>query len=275
MAGKRIRVSRRMLFVWLMLGGFILLFAPNTVTSKLQFAFARLFQWPLSMGRNVPLSARTELPLRDEFTRKEMQYQNYIVNLEEELRQKNQTIQQLAGLRTRLRELEGAKLVPADIITTSVEGLRCELIINRGSEDGLAKDLFVIGDNSVIGVVTELGGRTAKVRLFTDASSVVQVNIPGVGINMLMQGTGGNVARIKLVPAKHKTKVGDAVLVRKKPGYLDVAMIGGAVAECKRDNKNASLWDITVKPVCDISKLNNVAVIVMNPVESTKTAGGR
>jgi hypothetical protein len=101
--------------------------------------------------------------------------------------------------------------------------------------------------------------------LFSDASSTVQVNIPGLEINMLMQGSGANSAKIKLVPLKHKIKVGDEVMLRKKPGYLDIAMIAGAVQQCKRDDKNPALWDITVKPACDISKLDNIAVIIMNP----------
>jgi rod shape-determining protein MreC len=261
-----------MLFAWFMLAGLILLFSPQAVTSRFQFAFARFFRWPLSVGRNMPLSARTEVALQDDSSRKEIQYQNHIANLEEELRQKNQTIQQLSGLRTRLRGLEGAKLVPADIITASTtEGLRGELIINRGKEDGLAKDLFVVGDNSVIGTISDLSSRTAKVRLFSDASSVIQVNISGLEINMLMRGNGGNLAKIKLVPIKHKIKVGDAVLVRKKPGYLDIAMVIGAVEQCKRDDKNPALWDITVKPTCDIGKLNDVAVIVMNPASHSAT----
>jgi rod shape-determining protein MreC len=254
-----------MLFAWCMLGGLILLFSPRAVTSKFQFAFARFFHWPLSAGRNVPLAAKTEVPAQNDSGRKETQYQNYIANLEEELRQKNQMVQQLTNSRARLRGLEGAKLVPADIITSSIEGLRGELIINRGSDDGLAKGLFVIGDNSVIGTITELSERSAKVRLLSDSSSTVQVNIPSVEINMLMQGGGGNLAKIKLVPIKHKINAGDEVLVRKKPGFLDIAMIAGTVQQCKRDNKNPALWDITVKPACDIGKLNNVAVIVMNP----------
>jgi len=47
------------------------------------------------------------------------------------------------------------------------------------------------------------------------------------------------------------------------------------VVQCKRDGKNPALWDITVKPVYDISTLNSVAVIVMNPPENTKTTIGR
>ncbi|MFH1370797.1 MAG: rod shape-determining protein MreC [Planctomycetota bacterium] len=265
MAGKRNRVSRRMLFAWFMLGGLIMLFSPQAVTSRFQFAFARIFRWPLRIGRNMPLSVKTELPLKNDFNQKERQYQNYILNLEEELRQKNEMVRQLTGLRTRLRGLEGAKLMPADIITASAEGPRNELIINRGSEDGLRKGFFIIGDNSVIGTITELSGRTSKVRLFSDVSSAAQVNIPGIGINMLMEGNGNGSAKIKMVPVKYKIKAGDTVLVRKKPGYMDIAMVAGVVERCSRDVKNAALWDITVRPVCDITGLNSVAVVIMNP----------
>ena len=283
MARKRIRISRKMLFAWFMLGGLTLLFSPLGITSNFQFAFARLFRWPLSTARQMPLSAKTELPLKNDFSRKESQYQNYITNLEEEVRQKNLTIQQLSGLRTRLRDLEGAKLVPADIIAASVSGLRSELIINRGKDDGVRKDMFAIGDNSVIGIISELSARTSRVRLFSDTSSTVQINIPGIETNMLMQGSGNNTAKIKMVPVKHQIKIGSLVMLRKKPGVLDSAMVVGEVQQCKRDNKNPSLWDITVKPSCDITKLNNVAVIIMNPqnsgnlsrTENTKTSGGK
>ncbi len=283
MARKRIRITSRMLFAWFMLAGLILLFSPLAVTSRLQFAFARFFHRPLSAARHVPLSAKTELPLKDDFSRKESQYQNYIANLEEELRQKNQAIQQLSGVRTRLRGLEGAKLVPADIIISPASGQRSEFIINRGKDDGVCKDMFVIGDNSVIGTISDLYPRTAKVRLFTDSASVAQVNMPDVEINMLMQGNGNNTAKIKMVPAKHQIKIGSPVMLRKKPGYMDSAMIVGEVQQCKRDSKNPALWDITVKPSCDITKLNNVAVIIMNPqssgnlnrAENTKTSGGK
>ena len=57
-------------------------------------------------------------------------------------------------------------------------------------------------------------------------------------------------------------------MLRKKPGFLDSAMVVGEVQQCKRDNKNPALWDITVKPSCDITKLSNVAVIIMNPQNS-------
>ncbi len=150
----------------------------------------------------------------------------------------------------------------ADVITVTVDESRGELIINRGQIDGLAKDQFVLGDNSIIGTISEVSSRTAQVKLVTDSTSKIAVKIAGVG--RVMQGNG-NTARVPLLPIKYKVKTGDIVLANKKPGFLDVPLIAGRVAQCKRDDENPSLWDITVKPVCDIERLNDVAVIIMNP----------
>ncbi|MFC1781603.1 hypothetical protein ACFLZ8_05020, partial [Planctomycetota bacterium] len=49
-------VSRRMLFTWLMLAGFILFLAPQNLTNKFQFAFASVFRVPLKIGNSYSLS---------------------------------------------------------------------------------------------------------------------------------------------------------------------------------------------------------------------------
>ena len=258
-------LSRRMLFIWLILAGFILLFTPQKVTGKFQFAFARIFRWPLSIGRNISLSARTmQLPV-NAFSRREFQYQNHIANLEECLRQERYKTQKLSGLRDRL-PLEGAKLVSAGV-SMAPDGPKNELIINRGRTDGLAKGQFVLGDNSIIGTISDISARTAKIRLITDLKSQIPVKIAELNIGGLMHGTGNNSAKVPLIPRKHKVKIGDNVFVCEKPGLLDTPMIAGKVSQCKRDDENPLLWDITVNPACDIEKLNYVHVIIMNPKE--------
>ena len=87
------------------------------------------------------------------------------------------------------------------------------------------------------------------------------------GTPMIMQGNPPRWAKILLLPATHKVKIGDVVYAQKKPGFLGTPIIVGTVAQCKRDDENPLLWDVTVKPVCDIKKLSDVAVIVMNPQE--------
>jgi len=262
MTYKQIKVPRRMLFTWCMLVGLILLFTPHSLTNKLQFAFSRFFSWPLSFGRGVSLAAHRRQPLTDQLT--ESQYQNYIANLEEELRQQQQKVEKLSGLRNK-RPLEGAKLLIADVITSTINSSKGELIINRGTEDGVEQGQYVLGLNNVIGTVSETGSRTARVRLVTDPASRIEIKIEES--NRIMRGAGNNSSKIQLLPRKYKVKTNDKVLARKKPGLLDGAMIIGKVTECKTDEADPLLWDITVEPSCNTQLLENVAVIIMNPKE--------
>ena len=258
-------LSRPMLFTWFMLAGFILLFVPQNLTNNFQFAFTRVFRWPLTIGRNISLYARTRRSAPGTTNRKESQYQNYIANLEEQLRQKHREVEELSKLRDRFHALENAGFVVADVIRSSIERAHCELTIYCRKEHGLAKGQFVLGDNSIIGTISDVSAPNAKVRLFTDPASKIPVRIGKLNIDRVMQGSGNDSAKIQHLSTKHKVNVGDKVVARKKPGFLDASMIIGTVARCRRDDANPSLWDITVKPVCDIERLNSVTVIIMNP----------
>lgn len=257
-------VSAQMLFTCFMLGGFILFFTPQHLTNKLQFAFARCFHLPLGLGRNISLSTGIERSVSSVvsygiYNRLE----NHLANVMEQLYQEHQLVEVLAGLRGRF-PLEGANLVCADVITASIGGECSELIINRGANDGMAKGQFVLSDNSIIGTIADVSARTAQVKLFTDPASKIAVKIEQLDTDRLIHGNGNDSAKIKLLSTKYKVRVGDKVLACKKPGFLDVPMIIGKVAACERDNENPSLWDITVRPVCDIERINRVSVLIMN-----------
>ena len=270
MAKKRITVVRQMLFTWFMLAGLIFLFAPKNLTNKLQFAFVRIFRWPLSIVRSVSLSASqltasahgssTNVVSR----RKYDKLHNHLANVTEWLNQERQKVEKLSGLQDR-PVWKGVNFVLADVITASIDKSRSELIINRGQRDGLAKDQFVVVDNSVIGTISNAAARTARVKLITDPASRIAVKIARLNVDRIMQGNGNNSAEVRFVPTKYKIKVDDVVYVQKKPGFLSTPVIAGTVAQCKSNDENPLIWDITVKPACDIEKLSDVAVIVMNP----------
>lgn len=265
MAAKRIRLPRPILITWFTLIGFFFLFAPQNLTNKFQFAFARIFRGPLNVSRSFSLSTHSNQPLSGTVTRREYnRLQNYLANVTKELTQEREKVKKLSGIHDR-RPLEGANLVFADIITASVNGEDDELIINRGTDDALEKGQFVLGDNSIIGTISAVTSRTAEVRLITNPASKIPVRIAQLDVERLMQGTAGDSARILLLPAKHKVQIDDVVYACKKPGFLDAPMIAGTVTQCKKGDENPLLWDITVRPACDVTKLTDVAVIILNP----------
>jgi len=172
MARKLIRVSGPMLFSWFMLAGFILLLVPAHITNRFQFAFARIFRWPLSIGRTFSLSAaRPGLTDTSDYSA----YNNYIANLEKWLESERRKVEQLSGLRQRF-PLKDAKFVFADL-TTGPDGSQSGFFINRGKNDGLEKGQFVLGANSIIGTIYDVSSHSARVKLITDRECKIAVEI--------------------------------------------------------------------------------------------------
>jgi len=253
-----------MLFTWFMLAGLIFLFSPGNLTNKFQFAFHSIFRWPLSIGRNISLSAGTQQPVGDEDVvsrDKYEQLQNHLANVTQQRNDAQQIVQKLSKMRN-IPGWERMGFVLSDVITVSIDELRSELIINRGSDDALVKGQFVLADNSVIGTIADVDARSARVKLFTDPTSNTAVRIGNS--DWLMKGKGNNLAKVEMI--KQKVEVGSEVMAGKRPGFLDIPMIIGKVARCEH-NAQPLLWDITVEPVCNIQKAENVVVIVMNPPE--------
>jgi rod shape-determining protein MreC len=259
-----------MLFISLLLAGFIFYFAPPRLTNTLQFAFVRVFCWPLSVGGNISLATSglissaqgspEEVVSRARYDK----LHNHLANVTEWLREERQKVEKLSGLRDRTA-WQGVNFILADCVTTTVDGLHGELVVNRGTEDGLATGQFVMADDSIVGVIAEVGSRTARIRLITDPASKIAVRMEGLDAERIMQGCGGNLAKVRLVPKKLQVKKGEVVCAQKKPGFLSIPVIAGTVVECQSSKDNPLLWDITVEPACKISELTEVAVIVMNP----------
>jgi len=257
-----------------MLGGFILLLAPQNLTGKFQLGFVRVFRWPLSIGGDFALTANTQQTLEDAVARREYdKLQNHCDNLEELLRAQREKFERLYGLYNAY-EWEGVNYIVADVITAN--RARSELTVAYRKGTGMVKGQYVLGDNSIIGTISDFSAGTAHVKLFTDPTSKMPARVGGV--ERMMQGNGDNSAKILQLLKVHKVKVGDKVFASNKKmvgdevvagnnqvRFLDTSMIVGTVAQVRTSRKNPLLLDVTVKPACDIEKLENVAIIIMNP----------
>jgi len=173
-------------------------------------------------------------------------------------------IEQLSHLKGVVPQWERMSYLPADITVTKLT--QDVLFINRGQQDGVAVGQYVIGDESIIGTIASVGARTATVRLITDQNSKIPVTLALGESNLkrLMEGRKGNIAKIGLVPASDPVTEGTKVYARKNPGLLDAPMVTAQVTQC-RIAEDRSTLDVTVQPVCDISALTRVIVIVSSP----------
>lgn len=252
-----------MLFTWFMLAGCIMLFAPQSFTGKLQLAFVDIFRWPLSLGGNVALTAQTQQSADDSLGGNIQRYENVIANLEQTIAEYKRKFRMQYKYSPYV--WEGASVAGARVLTRAVDGPSNELMIDDRTKKSLKKGQYVLGGESVIGTISDVLPQlnTARVQLITDSASKIPVAFAGE--KNIMKGTDGNVAVIEGV--KKKVDVGERVFAIRKPGFLDLdaPIITGKVSRCVRNPKEASTWDVTVVPVCDLQHIENVAVIIMNP----------
>lgn len=263
--------SKRMLFTWGMLAGLTFLFlVPRSAAGRLQLVYTRVFRWPLSMGRGLVQVSQTTTRARDvdpedyeELLDAYQQLRNGSANLQAQLDQATQQIERLTKLRAK-PGLEHMQPIPAKVYSQ----LQDELTISRGQDSGVAVGQYVMSltdarldDQCVIGVVSAVSAKGARVRLITNPDSRLPVTIDGLDAPKVLEGRGNGITRIPLVPCSHKIKVGDVVYAQKKRGLLDVPVIVAEVAQCRRGTDNPLVWDITTRPVCDLETLSDVAVL--------------
>ena len=259
-AGRRLRTGRVFWILLVLASGLFLL--PAGAGQSLQLSFLAGFCRPLwAQGMASEAGDREgDCVRRDQFNR----CQNYLANVTMELVRTRAKLKQLSQVADR-RPLEGAAIVFADVITRLCLGGSDELVINRGADDGLKHGQVVLGDNCVIGRVSAVSFRTAKVMLVTDTGSRTAVCTEAGTDARFMQGNGNGRAKLLHMSSESRLSPGQLLYMCAEPGFLDSSMVAGQVVRCERDAQNPLLWDADVEPACRLDQLRTVMVLVINP----------
>jgi len=270
MARKQPKLPRGTLFAGLLIAGLALLLLPQNITNDLNFLFLKLFNPILSIGRSTTLEFSTLTPpladfvTRDEYNRLLAEYDNVWAVL----RAEHERYEKLARIRTGLPG-PGPVLVLAEVRDVSVSGLKQELVINKGQADKLKVGQYILGKNSIIGMISETSETWSRIRLLTDVGASIEVGIWNKKekkyIRGQMVGDGKDSGKIPLISRAHKISIGDTVYAAARAGLLETPMVIGKVTKINPDEKRPLLWDITVKPIQDAPLLTDVWVVVIEP----------
>ncbi len=269
MAKGQIRVSKVNLFGGLVLTGLILLLLPQGLTNSINFAFVRIFGFCLNVGSSYGYYPNVFNRPSSDYVSRETYNQLWIANanlyadyLEEQKRRK-----QLEGIRATLPD---PQIKP--IIASVISLRKKQLIINRGSSFGIKTGQYVLGNNSVIGTVGDVSANSASVYLITHPACSIYVKIAAEQdqsyVYSVLQGSKkANASQIDNVPTKYKISEGDRVYAAKRTGLLTMSRIVGKVSRCAVSQDNPLLWEIEVAPACELNKISDVAVVVMETEE--------
>jgi len=165
----------------------------------------------------------------------------------------------------KIRELLGKKyqkIIAARVIGRDTSNDYRSGIINRGSLDGVEKDMVILDKNGfLVGrIVKPITFREARIQLITDEKSGVSVDIKGKKVNGIVSGNGKGACLLKYVLSTDTQVLqGDKVITNGVDGIYPPGIELGIVSEVR---STSSLFkDIRVDTLCDITGLDHIAVL--------------
>ncbi|MBQ1918837.1 MAG: rod shape-determining protein MreC, partial [Schwartzia sp.] len=151
-----------------------------------------------------------------------VQKQNKMLRNEvEQLRVQNVKANEYAAENQRLRELLGYKnaAVQFDLVVARVIGRESAtwtrmIVIDRGTRDGVEKNMAVVTSRGLVGVVTEAGPISSKVEMILDTRAAVGALVQRSRVAGIIEGSPDNASQPRMVniPRNEDVQEGDIVV---------------------------------------------------------------
>lgn len=147
-----------------------------------------------------------------------------------------QAARTLAGENAQLRELlklapePSASYVTARVIANSGGAYVRTLMVNAGRENGVARGQAAITGEGLIGRVSEVGGRAARILLITDLNSRVPIFVESSRRRAVLAGDNSERPSLRYVEAGPAIRIGDRVVTSGQGGVFPPGLPVGIVA---------------------------------------------
>lgn len=152
------------------------------------------------------------------------------------------------------------QLVGADVIAKSIQSYRKVLVIDHGAQDGIAKDMAVMADGYLIGIVNDVTSTSADILLINDAdfrAAAIVEETRNIGI--VTHEDGGVV--LAQVARSETLEEGQRIVTSGlgelfRPG-LPVGLVGSQI-----DEEGSVFAKYVVRLPFDATLINRVGVVV-------------
>lgn len=152
--------------------------------------------------------------------------------------------------------------IPAQVFGSSGSDQSKVFYIDKGSDDGLKRDMPVISSDGIVGKVREvLGGHTAQVLTVNDQTSGAGVILETTRIRGVLKGNAAGQLEIVGVMADQRIKPGEKVLTAGGDLIFPRGLPVGVVQKVVPDPERDSFIDILVTPAAHLDELDEVLVI--------------
>ena len=176
------------------------------------------------------------------------------------LLQWQQVARLLATENTRLRELlkltpdPSTSFVSTRVIANSGGAFVRSVLVDAGAADGLTRGQAAITGEGLVGRITEVGDRAARVLLLTDLNSRIPVALDGTRERAVLAGDNSSQPHLLYLPPRSPVRVGDRLVTSGNGGIFPPGLPVGVVAGIEDGI-------VKVEPYAELSRLDYVRVV--------------
>ncbi|MGM9716124.1 MAG: rod shape-determining protein MreC [Prevotella sp.] len=248
------------LFIALEVIGLILLFQYNSYQRSVWFSSAnvvagKVYEWDAKITSYFSLGT-----INEQLTQRNVYLEQQVKTLSEKLN--TATKDSIAAQLAATQALAGFRLIPAKVITNSVDKQDNLITIDKGSADGIRKDMGVVSGNGVVGIVYLVSTHYSVIIPVLNSQSNISCTIKNRGYFGYLHWNGGYVhlAYVDDIPRHAHFKIGDYVTTS---GYSSVFPEGVMVGQIKYvfNSPDGLSYRLKVKLATDFGNLRDVCVI--------------
>lgn len=138
-------------------------------------------------------------------------------------------------------------------------------LISSGARDGISKGLAVLNEEGLVGRVTEVGLRSARLLLLTDFNSRIPVVLESSRDRAILAGDNSPQPQLALLPANARPKIGERVVTSGHGGLLPAGLPVGVVLGA-RDGQ------MRVQPFVNWDRLEYVRIVDFGPIPAPEAS---
>ena len=248
------------LFIVLEVISMVLLFQFNNYQGSVWFTSANAVAGKVYEADAQVKSYFNLSTVNAELTQRNLQLEQQVKFLEESLLDK--TADSLTMANRQMQYLSQFGLVPAKVISNSLDKTDNLITIDKGSADGIHKDMGVACGNGVVGVVYLVSEHDSIVSPVLNSQSNISCTIQKRGYFGYLRWKGGSsdIAYVEDIPRHAHFRKHDKVVTS---GYSSIFPPGIMVGEIQQvyNSKDGLSYRLKVKLSVDFGKLRDVCVI--------------
>jgi rod shape-determining protein MreC len=138
-------------------------------------------------------------------------------------------------------------------------------LINSGARDGVAKGLAALNEEGLVGRVTDVGQRSARILLLTDFNSKIPVMLETSRDRAILAGDNSAQPQLSFLPPNSRPKVGERVVTSGHGGLLPAGLPVGVVLGM-RDGQ------MRVQPFVNWDRLEYVRIVDFGPIPAPEAS---